>query len=110
MRPFEMGTAARPLHDASELTNPNMVKVVCDSARLCPLFFARADSVRPRRVSARRSRGSTSASMCIGATRCCASRGLPPGPLERLEALEQLRALEHGIRIQVVDTIYESLK
>jgi 3-deoxy-manno-octulosonate cytidylyltransferase (CMP-KDO synthetase) len=33
---------------------------------------------------------------------------LPPGPLEQAEALEQLRALEHGIRVNVVDTTYES--
>jgi 3-deoxy-manno-octulosonate cytidylyltransferase (CMP-KDO synthetase) len=33
---------------------------------------------------------------------------LAPSPLERAEALEQLRALEHGIRIAVVDTEFES--
>jgi 3-deoxy-manno-octulosonate cytidylyltransferase (CMP-KDO synthetase) len=31
------------------------------------------------------------------------------GPLERAERLEQLRALENGYRIRVVDTEYESL-
>jgi 3-deoxy-manno-octulosonate cytidylyltransferase (CMP-KDO synthetase) len=30
--------------------------------------------------------------------------GLPPTPLEHQERLEQLRALEHGIRIKVCDT------
>ena len=44
---IQIGTAARPLHDASELTNPNMVKVVCDSRGLRPVFFSRADSARP---------------------------------------------------------------
>ena len=33
---------------------------------------------------------------------------LPPGRLERLEALEQLRALENGIGIHVVETNYHS--
>ena len=33
---------------------------------------------------------------------------LEPTPLERAEALEQLRALEHGIAIRVVDTHYHS--
>jgi len=32
--------------------------------------------------------------------------GLPAGRLEQEEALEQLRALEHGLRIRVVDTNY----
>jgi 3-deoxy-manno-octulosonate cytidylyltransferase (CMP-KDO synthetase) len=31
---------------------------------------------------------------------------LEPGRLEREERLEQLRALEHGFRIRVVDTSY----
>jgi len=34
---------------------------------------------------------------------------LPVGPLERAERLEQLRALENGHRIRVVETEYESL-
>ncbi len=34
---------------------------------------------------------------------------MPAGPLERAERLEQLRALENGFRIRVVETEYESL-
>jgi 3-deoxy-manno-octulosonate cytidylyltransferase (CMP-KDO synthetase) len=34
---------------------------------------------------------------------------LPPGTLERLEALEQLRALAHGIAIHVVETDHDSV-
>ena len=34
---------------------------------------------------------------------------LPVGPLEQAERLEQLRALENGYRIRVVETEYESL-
>ena len=33
---------------------------------------------------------------------------LEPTPLERAEALEQLRALEHGIRIKTVETAFDS--
>jgi 3-deoxy-manno-octulosonate cytidylyltransferase (CMP-KDO synthetase) len=33
---------------------------------------------------------------------------LPAGPLEQAEKLEQLRALENGFRIRVVETEYES--
>jgi 3-deoxy-manno-octulosonate cytidylyltransferase (CMP-KDO synthetase) len=34
---------------------------------------------------------------------------LPVGPLERAERLEQLRAIENGHKIRVVETEYESL-
>ncbi len=34
---------------------------------------------------------------------------LPVGPLEQAERLEQLRALENGFAIRVVETEYESL-
>ncbi len=34
---------------------------------------------------------------------------LPVGPLEQAERLEQLRALENGYSIRVVETEYESL-
>jgi len=34
---------------------------------------------------------------------------LPVGPLERAERLEQLRALENGYPIRVIETEYESL-
>ena len=29
---------------------------------------------------------------------------LPPTPLERIESLEQLRVLEHGFRLRVIET------
>jgi 3-deoxy-manno-octulosonate cytidylyltransferase (CMP-KDO synthetase) len=35
---------------------------------------------------------------------------LPQTPLEQAESLEQLRALEHGFRIRVVETQYESIE
>ena len=34
---------------------------------------------------------------------------LPPTAMERAEALEQLRALEHGIKIRCVETNFDSI-
>jgi 3-deoxy-manno-octulosonate cytidylyltransferase (CMP-KDO synthetase) len=104
---IQIGTAARALRDAAELTDPNMVKVVCDTEGFA-LYFSRAAVPHGRDHSAL-----ASARVHIGLyvyrrdTLLRLSR-LPPGPLERLEALEQLRALEHGIRIHVVATTYQS--
>jgi 3-deoxy-manno-octulosonate cytidylyltransferase (CMP-KDO synthetase) len=102
-----IGTAARPLKDETELTNPNMVKVVCDN-RGRALYFSRAPIPYGRDESAM-----AVARIHIGLyvyRREALMRiaQLPPGRLERLEALEQLRALENGIGIHVVETNYHS--
>jgi 3-deoxy-manno-octulosonate cytidylyltransferase (CMP-KDO synthetase) len=104
---LEMGTAARPLRDAADLNNPNVVKVVSDQRGLA-LYFSRAPIPHGRDASS-----AVAARVHIGLyvyrrdTLLRLAR-LSPGPLERAEALEQLRALEHGIRIHVVETDYES--
>jgi 3-deoxy-manno-octulosonate cytidylyltransferase (CMP-KDO synthetase) len=102
-----MGTAARRLRHDGELANPNMVKVVrrMDGSAL---YFSRAAVPHGRDESA-----VSVARIHIGLyvyrreTLLRLAR-LTPGPLERAEALEQLRALEHGIPIHVVDSDYES--
>ena len=53
--------------------------------------------------------GSTSACTVIVATRCWNIPTLPPGELERIEQLEQLRWLENGFRIHVVETEYDAV-
>jgi 3-deoxy-manno-octulosonate cytidylyltransferase (CMP-KDO synthetase) len=104
---IEMGTAARRVRAEHELTNPNMVKVVCDAAGFA-LYFSRAPIPHGRDGSA-----AVSARIHVGLyvyRRDVLLRlaALEPSPLERAEALEQLRALEHGIRLAVVDTEFTS--
>jgi 3-deoxy-manno-octulosonate cytidylyltransferase (CMP-KDO synthetase) len=102
-----MGTAARRVHDADELANPNVVKVVCDGDGFA-LYFSRAPIPHGRDRSAE---GAARVHVGLYVYRREALlrlAGLEPGPLERAEILEQLRALEHGIRIKVVETGYES--
>jgi 3-deoxy-manno-octulosonate cytidylyltransferase (CMP-KDO synthetase) len=104
---IEMATAARPLR-AEELANPHVVKVVTDRNGFA-LYFSRAPIPFVRD-------GSTTdlARAHIGLyvyRRDVLLRlaQLAPTPLECAEALEQLRALEHGIGIKVVETSYESI-
>jgi 3-deoxy-manno-octulosonate cytidylyltransferase (CMP-KDO synthetase) len=104
---IEMATPARPIH-ASDLENPHVVKVVTDRNGFA-LYFSRAPIPFDRD-----GRGTTIARAHIGLyvyrrdTLLRLAR-LAPTPLEQVESLEQLRALEHGIRVKVVDTTYESV-
>jgi len=93
-----MSTACHPVADAAAVANPNVVKVVFD-ARGYALYFSRARIPFPRD-------GEAPAYRHIGiyAYRMALLRrfgALPVSPLEKTEALEQLRALWHGIRIAV---------
>ena len=100
----EMATMARPL-DEGEWTRPEVVKVVTDRMGNA-LYFSRAP------IPARREPGpSPLARAHVGMYAFTAAflerfAALEPGRLEREERLEQLRALEHGYRIRVVDTTY----
>lgn len=103
-----MATLAAPIGDAAQLFDPNAVKVVCD-ARGRALYFSRAPLPWPRDAFAR-GRGSLPQGMpflrhigiyAYRAGFLKAFSELPPTPLERVESLEQLRALEHGHAIVV---------
>jgi len=101
----EMATLARPLEEG-ELDNPNVVKVV-RNLRGDALYFSRA-AIPFRRGEAAAPR----AHVGIYAFRAAflqAFTKLAPTPLERTERLEQLRALEHGHAIRVLDTNYRSV-
>jgi 3-deoxy-manno-octulosonate cytidylyltransferase (CMP-KDO synthetase) len=83
--------------------DPGVVKVVCD-ARGRALYFSRSLIPYPRTRTA-----DFAVFEHIGLyayTRECLLRlaALPPTRLELIEGLEQLRALENGIAIQVIET------
>ena len=102
-----MGTVARPLRE-DELENPHVVKVVTDRDGNA-LYFSRAPIPYGRDASAvGLARAHIGLYVYRRETLLRLAR-LAPTPLEQAEALEQLRALEHGIRIKVVDTRYESV-
>ncbi len=94
-----VSTACHAIHDAASLANPNIVKVVLD-ARGFALYFSRAGIPFPR------AGGATAAYRHIGiygyrVAFLARYASLAPSPLERAEALEQLRVLWHGFRIAV---------
>jgi 3-deoxy-manno-octulosonate cytidylyltransferase (CMP-KDO synthetase) len=103
---IEMATAARPVR-ADELQNPHLVKVVTDRKGFA-LYFSRAPIPFGRDASAvDLARGHIGLYVYRRDVLLRLAQ-LEPTPLERAEALEQLRALENGIGIKVVETSYES--
>jgi 3-deoxy-manno-octulosonate cytidylyltransferase (CMP-KDO synthetase) len=111
----DMATLAAGIEDAQTLLDPNTVKLVRDRQGHA-LYFSRAPIPWPRDAFARDRRqlpedaGSGPAwlrHIGIYAYRAGFLRrfaAMPPGRLERIESLEQLRALEAGCRIAVALT------
>jgi 3-deoxy-manno-octulosonate cytidylyltransferase (CMP-KDO synthetase) len=101
-----MATLKKKIEDPREITDPNVVKVVTNHAgdaiyfSRCAIPFAREEG------------GAWFKHIGLYVYErdfLLAYSQLPVGPLERAERLEQLRALENGYPIRVIETEYESL-
>jgi len=111
-----MSTAAARIRDAAEYENPNVVKVVVNSAGRA-LYFSR------RTIPFVRDAANTSVSEQLAAFPFLKHLGIygyrretllrlvkfPVSPLEQAERLEQLRALENGIEIAVSIVGYDGI-
>jgi len=102
-----MSTLRRAISDAAEGPRPHVVKVVVDT-RGDALYFSRSPIPFRREGS-----GPMFKHIGLYGFRrefLLAFAALPQTPLEQTESLEQLRALEHGIRIRTVATRYDSIE
>jgi 3-deoxy-manno-octulosonate cytidylyltransferase (CMP-KDO synthetase) len=104
---IEMGTLAHPVADETEHRDPNAVKVVLDQSGHA-LYFTRAP------IPYARDAGLVAPLRHVGIyvfRQAFLQRytRLAPTPLEQTERLEQLRALEHGVRIRVLLTPHGSI-
>jgi len=105
-----MGTLKKQIQNPAEIADPNVVKVVTDLADNA-LYFSRspiphvrqAGGVRPMHYYKHIGLYVYRRDFLLGYS------DLPMGPLEQAERLEQLRALENGHPIRVVETEYESV-
>lgn len=100
-RTMQMATLRYPVRSPQGYSDPNVVKVVSDPAGWA-LYFSRSPLPHFRGKA-----GVWYKHLGLYAYR----RGLleqfvkwPPSALETAEGLEQLRALEHGVRIKVLDS------
>ena len=103
-----MSTAVHAIDSLDDYLNPNVVKAVTDDAGMA-LYFSRAPIPWPRDLAASGTPTGLPSPpplrhIGIYGYRAGFVRQFPrlaPSPLERLESLEQLRALWHGHRIAV---------
>ena len=104
----DMITAANPISDLTQLDDPNIVKVVLNRSNDA-LYFSRSA------LPYNRSQGDLFSPFrhvgLYGYQRGFLEKFVswPEGDLERVEQLEQLRALENGSRIRVVVTEHDSI-
>ena len=97
-RDASVSTACHEIHDAAAAASANVVKVVLD-AEGCALYFSRSRVPYPREAGAKCYRHAGIYGYRVGFLKKYAR--LKPAPLEKSEALEQLRVLWHGYRIAV---------
>ena len=105
-----MGTIKKRIERPADIHDPNVVKVVTD-ARGNALYFSRnpIPFARDGHVDDRPTYFKHIGLYVYRRDFLLCYPDLPVGPLERAERLEQLRALENGYKIRVVETEYESL-
>jgi 3-deoxy-manno-octulosonate cytidylyltransferase (CMP-KDO synthetase) len=116
-------TTWEPIESAADVLNPDLVKIVLDD-RARAIYFSRSPVPYPR--DAVRRHGSIEAAIAAEPALLTSFRkhtGLyvyrrdvllqfaqwPQSALERLESLEQLRALEHGVNIKAVEASASSI-
>ena len=93
-----MSTACHAIHDEASLASPNVVKVVLDAEGYA-LYFSRSRIPYPREPGAACYRHAGIYGYRVSFLKKYSR--LKPSPLEKAEALEQLRVLWHGFRIAV---------
>ncbi len=110
---LDMATLSLPLTDVDEMLAPQIVKVVVNELGDA-LYFSRSPIPHVRFDPSRGERASAAEAVRLGLARkhvglyvyrrsaLMRFASLPASPLERAEGLEQLRAVQAGMRIRVV--------
>lgn len=104
---FKFGSAMTIIENEEDVNNPNVVKVVVGAGGQA-LYFSRYP------IPYRRKANAQPVYQHIGfyvyrRDFVIEYAAMPPTPLEITESLEQLRALENGIRIDMIETNYRGI-
>jgi len=105
---LEMSTLRRAISDPAELRNPNVTKVVVDRDGFA-MYFSRAPIPFTRAGQAAAPAWAHIGLYVYRRATLLRLAALPQTAMERAEALEQLRALEYGIRIKAIETSHETI-
>lgn len=102
-----MSTVKYRLKDDADIMNINIVKVVTDTDDFA-LYFSRSPIPYYREQPSGKAYYKHLGFYAYRKGFLLKFTGLPSGRLETAEKLEQLRALEYGYRIKVMETVYDS--
>jgi 3-deoxy-manno-octulosonate cytidylyltransferase (CMP-KDO synthetase) len=110
---IQMGTLKRPIQSYEDYINPNMARVVCDSNDFA-LYFSRSAIPHLTKEEFEKAGSSRPVFKHIGMYSfrrdfLLEFANMPQSILEKTERLEQLRALEAGVKIKAPTTNYESV-
>jgi 3-deoxy-manno-octulosonate cytidylyltransferase (CMP-KDO synthetase) len=103
-----IGTMAHRIESESEWRSPEVVKVACNRHREA-LYFSRSPLPFQRTFDPKTRLLRHVGIYAFRARALTTFVSLKPSPLEIAESLEQLRALENGLVIQVIETKYRCL-
>ena len=98
-----MSTLMRPIDNDRDLQDPNVVKVVADQAGFA-LYFSRSLIPFPRNAASDPPAFEHIGLYAYTKAFLTEYSRMPPARLEQIEGLEQLRVLENGRRIRVIET------
>ncbi|MBC7926705.1 MAG: 3-deoxy-manno-octulosonate cytidylyltransferase [Bryobacteraceae bacterium] len=107
---FSMATLMKRIENPADVENPNVVKVITDRNGRA-IYFSRLPIpyIRESGANSRLTRFRHIGLYVYRRDLLLSYSDLPVGPLEEAERLEQLRALENGHAIRVVETEYDSV-
>ncbi len=120
-RDIVMATLMKRIDNPEDINNPNVVKVVVDKdnfalyfSRTAIPFYKKGTAPFFPRVEKEQEKGRCPLFKHIGLYSYTKDflftfANLPPSTLERAEGLEQLRALENGYKIKVLETAYDTV-
>lgn len=107
---IQMATVMKEIEDIKELRDPNVVKVVVDRNNFA-LYFSRAPIPHRAHNSEVKAPKFYKHIGLYGYTKdfLFTYKNLPVSDLEKIECLEQLRVLEEGFRIKLIETKHETI-